>query len=290
MKHAILGAGGVGGLVGAVLAGAGHKVTLLLRPETLAVHPATLSLESPLGSVRAPVTLAATLTEDVDVLWVTVKATQLGAALAAVPKTERARIVVPLLNGVDHVALLRRRFGAGVVAGTFGGETERVAPGRIVHSSPWARFVFHDSGKAALEPGALALTAFGGAVTFEADEVSLLWRKLAMLAPFALTTSALGGTIGEVRDSPPWRARFLDCVGEACQVARGLGAEGDEAAVVKAFEGFPAGMRSSMSKDVAAGRPPELDAIAGPILRGGARLGIAVPATTELAAAVAGRA
>jgi 2-dehydropantoate 2-reductase len=290
MKHGILGVGGVGGFIGAILAHAGHDVILLLRPETLGNHPATLTLESPLGSISAPVARAATLAEDVDVLWVTVKATQLGASLAAVPEPARAGIVVPLLNGVDHVAVLRERFGARVVAGTFAGESERVAPGRIAHTSPFARFVFHASGKAVLEPAARALEQTGCVCSFEADEATMLWRKLVMLAPFALTTSALGGTIGAVRSSPPWRQRLLACAREACQVARGSGAGVDEAATLRAFDGFPESMRSSMSKDVAAGRPPELDAIAGPILRGGARLGIAVPATAELVATVTERA
>ena len=55
------------------------------------------------------------------------------------------------------------------------------------------------------------------------------------------------------------------------------------------LEAAPAETRSSMQKDVAAGRPPELDAIAGPILRGGSRHGIPVPCTEELAGVVAAR-
>ncbi|HEY2805106.1 MAG TPA: 2-dehydropantoate 2-reductase [Gemmatimonadales bacterium] len=287
MKHAILGAGGVGGLIGAVLAHAGHDVILLLRPETSRIHPDSLSLESPLGKITAPVSRAIALESDVDVLWATVKATQLGAALAAVPPA-RVGVVVPLLNGVDHMAVLRERFGQRVVAGTFAGEAERVAPGRIVHNSPWARFVFHASGKSALEPAAQALTSFGCNVAFDDNEATMLWKKLVILAPFALTTTGLGGPIGEVRESAEWRPRLLACAREACQVARGSGATVDEAAILKAFDTFPAGMRSSMQKDVAAGRPPEVDAIAGPILRGAAKLGIKSLVTAELAARVAG--
>src|SRR5262249_49066489 len=106
MRHAILGVGGVGGFVGAVLAAAAEPVLLLLRRETLAAHPTTLTLESPLGNLAAPVALAAELDQPVEVLWVTTKATQLEAALQAVPVPERAGHVVPLLNGIDHVARL----------------------------------------------------------------------------------------------------------------------------------------------------------------------------------------
>src|SRR5260370_13640189 len=73
MRHAILGAGGVGGLVGAALAESGDSVTLVLRPEALRNYPAELSLESPLGSFSVPVELVADVTESYDVLWLAVK-------------------------------------------------------------------------------------------------------------------------------------------------------------------------------------------------------------------------
>ena len=57
MEHGILGAGGIGGLLGAVLARGGASVTLILRPESLKRHPGELSLETPSGSFAAPVAL-----------------------------------------------------------------------------------------------------------------------------------------------------------------------------------------------------------------------------------------
>jgi hypothetical protein len=75
MRHAILGAGGVGGLIGVALAKSGESVTLVLRPEALKDYPAELSLESPLGSFSFPVDRAATVAAPYDVLWITVKAT-----------------------------------------------------------------------------------------------------------------------------------------------------------------------------------------------------------------------
>jgi 2-dehydropantoate 2-reductase len=72
-------------------------------------------------------------------------------------------------------------------------------------------------------------------------------------------------------------------------VARAEGAQIDEQALRAIQEAAPGAMRSSMQKDVAAGRPPELDSIAGPILRGGVRHGIPVPNTGELAHLVAAR-
>jgi 2-dehydropantoate 2-reductase len=290
MPHAILGAGGVGGFVGAVLAGAGEQVTLLLRPETYAVHPDTLSLESPLGNITAPCRRAAALEEDVDVLWVATKATQLEAALGAVPVPRRARMVVPLLNGVDHVARLRSRFDARrVVPGTIAAELERTSPGQIVLRSPFARFGFAAAGRDVLAPVAAILTRFGCATAFESDELTLLWRKLVLLAPMALTTTASGMAVGELRAHPEWGPRFEAAAREASAVGHACGAAVNAEETLRTLRGFPDTLRSSMQKDVAAGRPPELDAIGGPIVRGGRAHGIAVAMTAALVAAIQAR-
>jgi len=286
--HAILGAGGVGGFVGAVLAAAGEPVLLLLRGESLASHPRTLTLDSPFGHLEAPVATAAVLAQAADVLWVATKATQLEAALDAVPDPSLAGTVVPLLNGVDHVARLRSRFGAArVVPGTIAGELERSAPGCIVHRTPFANFGFAAAGEQRLARAAGILTRFGCGCRFEADELTLLWRKLVMLAPMALNTTASGRALGDLRSDPEWSARFEASAREACAVALALGAMVDTEETVRTLRGFPGQLRSSMQKDVAAGRPPELDAIAGPILRGGLALGIPVPVTAGLAAGIA---
>jgi 2-dehydropantoate 2-reductase len=80
---------------------------------------------------------------------------------------------------------------------------------------------------------------------------------------------------------------MLACAREVCAVAESEGARLDPEVPVQALLGLPGGIRSSMLNDLAAGRAPELDAIAGPVLRGGRRLGIATPATQELARRVA---
>ena len=291
MRHAVLGVGGVGGFVGAVLAHGGERVTLLLRKGTLAAHPEALDLESPLGEITAPCARAERLQEEVDFLWVTTKATQLDAALALVPEPARARMVVPLLNGIEHLARLRSRFGdRAVVPGTIAGEFERQAPGHIVHRSPFARFAFAAAGQAQLAGVAEILTGFGCTCSFEPDELTLLWRKLVLLAPMALATTAAGMTVGELRADPEWGPLFEAVAREASAVGAASGARVDAEQTLVALRGFPATLRSSMQKDVAAGRPPELDAIGGPIQRGGRVHRIPVPATEYLVAAIARRA
>lgn len=287
MRHAVLGAGGVGGLIAAVLANAGEQVTIIVRPETLQQTPSSLSLQSSFGSLSVSVDRASTLASPCDVLWIAVKATQLNAALDSIPKDAKIGPVVPLLNGIDHVQVLRARFGRDrVVPATIAVESERVGPGKIVHRSPFVRIRLASAGRGVLQLATEIFRAFGIDCAYIEDEATLLWSKLVFIAPLALTTTAAGQAAGELLTAPEWRARLEACAREACSVGIACGAEIDPAAVIKALFSVPAGMRSSMQKDVAAGKPPELDAIAGPILRYGAEHAIAVNATAELVATI----
>ena len=285
MRHAVLGAGGVGGLIAAALAAGGQEVTLLVRTS----HPSEIELTRPGGGiVRAAVGVAGRLAAPVDVLWLAVKAVDLAPALAALPDAPAAAIV-PLLNGIDHLDALRARFGDRVVAATIRVESERVAPGRIVVRSPFMKVELAASAADRLQEAVEALRAFGVECNFQRDEPTLMWSKLAFLAPFALTTSAAAAPAGDVLGDPAWRSLLEACAHEACAVGAAEGADLDAAAILANFRRVLPSMQSSMQKDVAAGREPELDAIAGPIMRGGARHGIEVPATRSLVARVTAR-
>lgn len=290
MRHAILGAGGVGGLIGACLAQSGASVTLVVRREVLAQYPKTLRLESPFGNFSVDVALA-TEVPAVDALWITVKATQLEPALGALKTPEAVRTIIPLLNGIDHVALLRARYGtARVIPATIAVESERVSPGHIVHRSPFARLSVLSAGRGLLGSTMDQLQHLGFECHFVDDEPTLMWGKLVFLAPFALTTTAADKTVGEIFSDPQWRSLGEACVREACAVAIAEGARVDADKVLSGAAMMPGSLRSSMQKDVAQHKTPELDAIAGPILRGARQHGIQVPATQTLVAAVEKRA
>ena len=285
MRYAVLGAGGVGGLVGGALAKAGHPVTLIVRPSSRNDYPPHLTVESEaLGDFEAPVRVADTPDERFDVVWITVKATALETALRSVsPESLGGGVVVPLLNGVDHVELLRERYGAErVLPGTIQVEAERIGPGRVRHLSAFADVKLAPGSATQGEVLCDELRAAGLACELLGDEVTMLWSKLCFLAPFALATTASGGPLGVVRSDARWRALMEGCVNEACAVALAAGADVAPEPILAALESLPDGFRSSMQKDVAAGRPPEVDAIAGPILRGGRHYGIDVSATRTL--------
>jgi 2-dehydropantoate 2-reductase len=282
VRHAILGAGGVGGLVGGALARAHADVVLLLRPGTLARHPGRLRVESvALGDFEVDIETASALEREVDVVWVTPKATHLEAALELVPPALVGdAVVVPLLNGVDHVALLRARYEH-VLASAIYVESERLEPGLVRQPTPFARVVVGLGPRQ--DEIADELRAAGFDVALGSDAMTLLWEKLALLAPLALTTTSFAVPVGVVQAEPALNARLVRCHDEAAAVALAEGATLDASRLRGALLGFSGGeMRTSMQKDFDAGRPLELDAIAGPIVRGGRRHRIATPATEEL--------
>jgi 2-dehydropantoate 2-reductase len=283
MRHAVLGAGGVGAFLGAALARAGREVLLVLRDESLARYDGVVHVESALlGDFDVEVSAAATLERAVDVLWVTPKATQLTEALERVPAgAAGGTIVVPLLNGLDHVELLRRHFGVdAVLPASIATESERVRPGFVRQLSTFAIVQ--------LSPASLAedlrseLDDAGLTASIGDGEADVLWRKLALLAPIALTTTLLGSELGGVVADPAWRARLEGCIREVAATAQAEGVPLDADALVGRIEGFPRDLRSSMQKDREAGKPTEIDAIGGSVLRAAARQGLDVPTTREL--------
>jgi 2-dehydropantoate 2-reductase len=292
---AVLGPGGVGGFVAAALARAGEDVTVVARPQTAAVlRERGLSVRSAvLGEFAARPAVVERLADEVEALVVATKDLGLQQALARVGA--RPRLVLPLLNGIEHLALLRARFGAGaVVASVIRVESDRVAPGVVVQTSPGCRIDIARHGGietgAALRSLSGRLRAAGIEVREGGSEADVMWSKLARLCPLALTTSASDRPLGFVREDPRWRGRLAGAVDEVVAVARADGASLAAADTLAELEAAHAGLGSSMARDVAAGRTPELDAIAGAVLRAGERHGVACPTVSALAAEVAARA
>lgn len=289
MRHAILGAGGVGGFIAACLAHVGQDVTLVVRPATLASHPQKVQLESPLGNWTVDAGWAASVPE-CDILWLTIKATQLESALGSITNVGQIRAVVPLLNGLDHLDVLRAKFGAErIIPATIAGEFERVSAGHFVHRTPFAVLKISARGRELLQPVTDPLQTLGVTCNFIDDEPTLMWSKLVFLGPLALTTTAYDRTVGEVMADPKAWQQLEGSIREACAIGQAEGAKVDAEAVLKIVKNAPFGMRSSMQKDVEHGRAPELDAIGGAIVRAAKRHGLSAPSTEELIAQIAAR-
>src|SRR5919107_4058040 len=131
----ILGPGAVGGLLAALLELAGSDATVVARPSTARlIQERGLTVRSvAFGEFTSRPRALTRLDRDHDVLIVVTKSSGLDAAIARVTSTPT--LVLPLLNGVEHMGVLRGRFGANVIAGTITVESERPEPGMIVHYS-----------------------------------------------------------------------------------------------------------------------------------------------------------
>jgi 2-dehydropantoate 2-reductase len=276
---AILGSGAVGALIGAELTRAGVATVLITRDasaEAIAEHG--IAVTSPrFGDHVTKVAASTTLDEPVDVLLVAVKAPQLADALKRV--TTNPGTVVPLLNGVDHVAALRERFGPDVVvAGTVRVQAHRDGPTEVVHRAPFLTITLAQPGAPVLEQ---VLTKANIDTTTGASEADVLWAKLSRLAALALSTTAADAPLGEVRETAEAVAR------EVAAVATAEGAAIDADAVIAELRALPDSASSSLRADVTQGAPDhELDAIGGAVLRAARCHDLLAPHTAELVARV----
>ena len=290
---AVLGPGGVGGFVAAALALAGEPVTVIARASTADVIARDgIRVQSVrLGEFVARPRVATELEAPVDVMLVAPKATGLEDALSRV--CTDPRLVVPLLNGLEHMARLRERFPGRTAAGVIRVESDRPAPGVIVQSSPFLR-VDLASDDARLGPplDELADTLRHAGVPTEIgpSEAQIVWSKLVRLNALACTTSACDRPIGFIRTDPEWRATLEACVNETAAVANADGATIDPMSLVAELDDAHAELGSSMQRDIAAGREPELDAIPGAVLRAAKHHGIECPTVAALMSCIADRA
>src|SRR3954452_25632682 len=285
LRVAVLGPGGVGALLAALLARAGAAVTCLAGADTVRTLRTTgVRVDSRLfGTFTTPVQAVEQLSEPVDVCFVSVKSTHLDAALQRVPADVLGNaLLVPLLNGIEHVDLLRQRYPAArVVPATIRVESTRTEAGVVLHTSPFVVVELTVVGEFRAQVQELTddLQQAGLSVRLSDNEQEVLWSKLNFLAPFALLTTHEQATAGEVRERNRDDLRAL--VAEVAAVARAEGAVGDDQQVLTFFDSVPAGMRSSMQRDAEAGRPMELDAIGAAVVRLADRHGIAVPVTAR---------
>jgi 2-dehydropantoate 2-reductase len=290
MTIAVLGPGGVGGLLAGALDRAGEPVLVLARESTAQlIGERGLRVSSVrLGDFVAHPRALAELDEPVEALIVATKATGLEEALGRIAAPPA--LVLPLLNGLDHLAILRERFGAEtVVAGTIRVEADRPQPGVVVHTSPFLR-VDMASRFAAMNPSMQALAerleAAGIPARVGESEPQVLWSKLVRLNALACTTSAFDALLGEIRDTPQLRAALVGAIEEGCVVANAEGAQIDASDPLGELNDAHATLGSSMQRDIAAGRPPELDAIPGAVLRAAARHRLSCPTIERLVATI----
>ncbi|MHB8692873.1 MAG: ketopantoate reductase family protein [Solirubrobacteraceae bacterium] len=287
---AILGPGGVGGFLAAALARAGEPVTVLARESTAdLINQRGIEIRTSvrLGEFIAHPTATPTLTDRVGTLIVATKAVGLEQALERVQATPQ--LIVPLLNGLDHMEVLKRRFGPErVAAGAIRIEADRVGGDGyvvIVQTSPFLRIDLaadHPQARAQLDELVNRLERAEVPARILPSEAQALWSKLVRLNALACTTSASGEKIGFIRADPVWRARLIGCIEEAAAVAAADGATVDPAFTIGELDDAHPGLGSSMQRDIEAARESELDSIPGAVLRAAGRHGFECPTIAAL--------
>lgn len=279
-RVAILGPGAVGGVIAVGLERAGVPVVCVARPNTadlIRSEGLTLRYGDEVETVRPEV--ATELREPVELLLVTVKAPALEDALRRIHGP--AKTIVPLLNGIEHMQTIRSASpDSRVVAGTIGFiEAWLERPGVVIQNTPrTVMTVASDAGSETTE----LLQRSGVDVRVDGSEEAVLWEKLARQAPVAAATALTQRSIGELRSDPSWRRRLEDAVVETCRVALADGVELTPEAQWEIIDAMPPGLTSSTARDIAAGRPSELDAITGAAVRAAHRLGVPAPVLESL--------
>jgi 2-dehydropantoate 2-reductase len=294
LKIAVLGPGGVGGLLAAVLERDGHEVVVVAREETAdVIAERGVSVSSvTFGELLARPRAVAALEEPVDALIVATKAIGMEEALERI--AVEPPVVLPLLNGLDHLTVLRRRFASEtVLAGSIRVESDRPEPGVIVHTSPFLLVNMASAADAMQRPMEQlrhALEHAGVPAKVLDTEPDVMWSKLVRLNALACTTSAYDKLLGEIRSTPELRADLVGSMEEAAAAGRAEGADVDAASAIAELDRAHATLGSSMQRDIAAGRTPELDAIPGSVLRAAARHGLTCPTIERLVTVIAARA
>jgi len=289
MNIAILGAGGVGGYFGGILARAGHRVVLLARGEHLeVVRERGLEVRTPEGSFTVGVEAVGDPEElrEIELAVLAVKGYSLAEiAPAARLLAERGAVVLPLLNGVEAADKL---IAAGVPGDrVLGGLTEisavRVGPGVVERRSQFQRIVLGERTGGASERAERIAAAFretGAEARVSEDITADLWRKFAFISTMAAVCGLARSPIGPVREAPLGILMIERALHEVIAVAdaRGVALRADvEEGILGFFRSLPGFMKPSFLLDLESGGPTELDDLSGAVSRLGRLAGVETP-------------
>ena len=287
---AVLGPGAVGGSLAVRLSLAGVHTICVAHEEAVGlIALAGLVVESREGTLSARIEVSEQLSKPVGLLLVTVKAPMLEEAIERIdPATVSEAVVVPLLNGLEHMAPLKARFDGRVAAGSISHyQAYRAGRVQIIEAtpSPLITIASETIPGGEVDGAAELLRQARLDVRVGQNEKRVLWHKLARIAPLAAATAATGRSVGELRDDAVWRPRLEGGIAESCSIAQADGVGLQASAQWAIIDEMADETTTSAARDVADGRRSELDAIVGSVLRAADRLDVPCPTLTELAAA-----
>ena len=289
MRVAMMGSGGVGGYVGARLQQVGAEVTFIARGAHLAaLRDDGLRLEHPVHPVHLSQVLATDTPAGGGPVDLVIFGVKLGdtasAAQAMRPLLGPETRVLTLQNGIDSVDLIRREVPDAIVrGGVIYVAATIAAPGVIRCTGGFHRIVADAAHGDPVMAAFLSLASRADSLDVElTDDLPVaLWEKFVTLTSLSGTTSLMRATMGEIMAHPETRVFQQQLVEEAVAVAHaaGVGLASDFAGtVMHRYAKLPPSVRSSMSVDLAAGKPLELRWLSGRVHALGAELGVPTPA------------
>jgi 2-dehydropantoate 2-reductase len=297
MRFAFLGAGAVGGYYGAMLARAGSEVSFVARGahrDAIAKDGLTILSEA-VGNftVRATAESDPARIGPVDVAILAVKTYDNATAIPLLrPLIGPRTVVLTLQNGVDSAEEVASVVGeAATIAGATYIATALESPGVIRQTGSHRRIVF---GECAGKPTAVSNRVQAIADAMKAADIHAeavvdarpaVWEKFTYLAPFAAFTGAARLPIGPLWADAHCRAMFLQAVGEVAAVARahGITLPADHLQRVDVYAAaLPPSTRSSLLIDLSQGKPIEVEALQGSVVRRGLKVGVPTPVMSAL--------
>ena len=288
MKIAVMGAGAIGGYVGARLAAAGAEVTFIARGRHLAaIRQRGLEVRSPLGDVQVD---AATATDDpaavgeVEVVLLGTKLYDVEPAASAIaPMLGAETAVVCLQNGVDATDIVARLYGRGrVMGGVVMINAEITAPGIIRHNALNRLTVGELDGRSTARLERFVARATGAGIeTAASRDIRLeIWRKFLLLAPMSALSALTRLELARIRQQEETWQLAEQGMREVVAVANAEGVELTEEDVQRTLafvQGMPPTWKASLAVDLEQRNRLEVDWLAGAVCRLGRAAGIPTP-------------
>jgi 2-dehydropantoate 2-reductase len=289
MRVAIYGTGGAGGYFGVQLARSGEEVTFIARGHHLkAIQAHGLCLETPAGEI---VIQPAKATDDparvgqVDVIFLGVKAWQVEEAARNMgPMVGPETFVVPLQNGVEAPSQLAAELGAEQVLGGLCGTFSWIAaPGKIRNIGAASFIKFGELDNQLSERTQRLRQSFekaGVKVDIPADIHTALWEKFLLVTSFGGVGAVSRAPIGIVRATPETRFLLEQCMEEVSAVARARQIQLSDSVVadtMRFIDSLAENATTSLQRDIADGKPSELDFWNGSVVRQGRAMDVATP-------------
>jgi 2-dehydropantoate 2-reductase len=289
MRILVVGAGAVGGYFGGRLVQAGRDVTFLVRPKRAEqIEAQGLRILSPMKgdfTVRPRAITAAQILSPYNVIFLSVKSYSLAAAIddfasAVGPQT----VIIPVLNGMHHMDVLKQRFGEkSVLGGVCFVATEIDAQGRIIQLADFQSLIYGElDGKKTSRIEAVH-DAFRGAgfdTAISGDIWRDMWQKWVWLASVGAATCLLDGNIGAIATVPGGADLTLSIFRECAAIAGACGYPLSEAFLAEKGPQLTtpgSTLTSSMYRDLKEQAPVEVDSILGDLIERGQKHGVSAP-------------